>query len=97
MGHDLKFKMAAMPIYSKNHSNDFYPRTTRPIRLIFCRKHLGHHSIYNAVDNFFVDGVQYTSCWLNLVYPKIRMCTSTTYHVKNLIIVIVASPLCTEG
>ena len=22
MGHDLKFKMAAMPIYGKNHSND---------------------------------------------------------------------------
>ena len=26
MGHDLKFKMAAMPIYDKNHSNDFYPQ-----------------------------------------------------------------------
>ena len=35
MGYDLKFKMAAMLIYSKNHSNDFYTRTTRPIRLIF--------------------------------------------------------------
>ena len=45
MGHDLKFKMAAMPIYGKNHSNDFYPRTYRPIRLIFCRKHMGHLAI----------------------------------------------------
>ena len=25
-GHDLKFKMAAMPIYGKNHSNDFFPQ-----------------------------------------------------------------------
>ena len=24
MGHDLKFKMTAMPIYGKNHSNDFF-------------------------------------------------------------------------
>ena len=41
MGHDLKFKMAAMPIYGKNHSNDFFCRTTGQIRLIFCRKHEG--------------------------------------------------------
>ena len=27
--------MAAMPIYGKNHSNDFFPRTTGPIRLIY--------------------------------------------------------------
>ena len=45
MGYDLKFKMAAMPIYDKKHSNDFYPRTIRRIRLIFCRKHMGHLSI----------------------------------------------------
>ena len=24
MGHDLKFKMAAMPIYGKNNSDDFF-------------------------------------------------------------------------
>ena len=26
ISHDLKFKMAAIPIYGKNHSNDFYPK-----------------------------------------------------------------------
>ena len=45
MGHNLKFKMAAMPIYGKNHSDDFYSRTYRMIRLIFCRKHMGHLAI----------------------------------------------------
>ena len=30
-GHDTKFKMAVMPIYVKNHSNDFFSRTTGPI------------------------------------------------------------------
>ena len=35
-----KFKMAAMPIYGKKHSNDFFSRTTVPIRLIFCMKHI---------------------------------------------------------
>ena len=34
----LKFKMAAMPIYGKKRSNDFFSRTTVPIRLIFCMK-----------------------------------------------------------
>ena len=48
MGHDLEFKMAAMPIYNKNHSNGFYPRTYRLIRLIFCRKHMGHLAILNS-------------------------------------------------
>ena len=36
-----KFNMAAMPIYNKNRSNDFFSRTTVPIRLIFCMKHMG--------------------------------------------------------
>ena len=40
-----KFKMAAMPIYGKNHLNDFFSRTTVPIRLIFCMKHMGHLTI----------------------------------------------------
>ena len=40
MGHDSKFKMAAMPIYGKNSSNDF-SKTTKQIRLIFCRKAYG--------------------------------------------------------
>ena len=31
MGHDLKFKMAAMPIYGKNHSNDISYETTETI------------------------------------------------------------------
>ena len=41
----LKFKMAAMPIYGKKRSNDFFSRTTVPIRLIFCMKHMGHLTI----------------------------------------------------
>ena len=41
----LKFKMAAMPIYGKKRSNDFFSRTTVPIRLIFCMKHVGHLTI----------------------------------------------------
>ena len=40
-----KFKMAAMPIYGKKRSNDFFSRTTVPIRLIFCMKHMGHLTI----------------------------------------------------
>ena len=35
-GHDLEFKMAVMPIYGKNHSNDFFSRTTGSIWLILC-------------------------------------------------------------
>ena len=63
MGHDLKFKMAAMPIYGKNHSNDFYPRTTRPIRLIFCRKYMGHLSIKKRLKSFQLDRKQASSGW----------------------------------
>ena len=37
----LKFEMAAMPIYGKKRSNDFFSRTTVPNRLIFCMKHMG--------------------------------------------------------
>ena len=62
MGHDLKFKMAAMPIYGKNHSNDFYPRTYRPIRLIFCRKHMGHLAI-KKLKSFQLDHKQASSGW----------------------------------
>ena len=43
-----KFKMAAMPIYGKKRSNDFFSRTTVPIRLIFCMKHMGHLTIFNS-------------------------------------------------
>ena len=39
--HDLKFKMAVMPIYGKKHSNDFFSKTTGLIWLIFCKKHMG--------------------------------------------------------
>ena len=35
-GFDPKGKMAAMVIYGKNYSNDFFCRTTGPIR-----KHMG--------------------------------------------------------
>ena len=50
MGYDWKFKMAAMPIYGKNHSNDFFPRTIRPIWLIFCRKHMDNLAIENSLN-----------------------------------------------
>ena len=40
-----KFKMAAMPIYGKKRSNNFFSRTTVPIRLIFFMKHMGHLAI----------------------------------------------------
>ena len=40
-----KFKMAVMPIYGKKRSNDFFSRTTVPISLIFCMKHMGHLTI----------------------------------------------------
>ena len=63
MGHDLKFKMAAMPIYGKSHSNDFYPRTTRLIRLICCRKHMGHLSIKKKLKSFQLDHKQASSGW----------------------------------
>ena len=40
----LKFKMAAMPIHGKKRSKDF-SRTTVPVSLIFCMKHMGHLTI----------------------------------------------------
>ena len=40
-----KFKMAAMPIYNKKRSNEFFSRSPVPIRLIFCMKHMGHLTI----------------------------------------------------
>ena len=36
---DIKFKMAAMPIYGKNRSEGFFSLTTG---LMFCMKHMGH-------------------------------------------------------
>ena len=39
--HDPKLKMAIMPIYGKDHSKDFFSRTSGPIWLIFW-KHIGH-------------------------------------------------------
>ena len=41
-GNDPKFKMAVMTIYGKNHSNDFFFRTTGSVWGKFCRKHMGH-------------------------------------------------------
>ena len=41
MGHDLKFKVAAMPIYGKKHSNDFFSRTTKRIWLIILQEAYG--------------------------------------------------------
>ena len=41
----LKFKMAAMPIYGKKRSNIFFSKTTVPIRLTFCMKHMGHLTV----------------------------------------------------
>ena len=66
MGHDLKFKMAAMPICSKNHSNDFYPRSTRPIDFFFffyCRLLLPfRHHIFSHIMYFIYFFVFYTIC-----------------------------------
>ena len=42
MGYDWKFKMAAMPIYGKNHSNDFFPR--KPGRVVQSVGHLTRKS-----------------------------------------------------
>ena len=47
-GEVLKFKMAVMPIYGKNHSDDSFSRTTRLIWPIFCMKLMGHFSTYNS-------------------------------------------------
>ena len=44
-GDDLKFIMAAMPIYGKNHLDNFFSRTTGLIWLIFCMKHIEHFPI----------------------------------------------------
>ena len=44
----LKFKMAAMPIYNKKRSNDFFSKTTVPISLIFCMRHTGHLTLLNS-------------------------------------------------
>ena len=43
---DPKLKIAIMQIYAYNHSNDFFSRTTGPICLIFCMKHMGLLPIY---------------------------------------------------
>ena len=37
-----KFKMAVMLIYGIKSSNDFFSRTTVPIKQIFCMKYMGH-------------------------------------------------------
>ena len=42
---DLKFKMAVLPIYGKNHSDGVLSITTGLIWLIFCMKHMGHFRI----------------------------------------------------
>ena len=38
------------PIYGKNPSKIFFSRTTRRIRLIFCRKHMGHLILYKIAE-----------------------------------------------
>ena len=45
IGDDLKFKMAVMPIYGENYSDDFFSSTTGLIWLVFCMKHMGHFPI----------------------------------------------------
>ena len=44
-GNDLKFKTAVMPIKVRNHSGNFYSRTTGLVWLIFCLKHIGDFPI----------------------------------------------------
>ena len=60
MGHDSKFKMAAMPIYGRNSSNDF-SKTTRQIRLIFCRK--AYRAPPYIKQLFWLDHKQALSGW----------------------------------
>ena len=43
---------------------------------------------HSAVDNFFVDGVQYSLCLWNLVYPKTRRCTGMTINDPELFLII---------
>ena len=62
MGHDLKFKMAAMPIYCTNSSNNF-SKTTRQIRLIFCRKANGAPPYIKSLKLFWLDHKQALSGW----------------------------------
>ena len=45
IGDDLKFKMAVIPIHGKNHSDNFFSRTTWLIWLIFCMKNMRHLDI----------------------------------------------------
>ena len=58
----LKFKMATMPIYGKKRSNDF-SRTTVPITLIFCVKHMGHLNYIKKLKSFQSDHKQTLSGW----------------------------------
>ena len=66
MGHDLKFKMAAMPIYGKNHSNDFFPRTTRRIWLIFCEEAYGAPRYIKYLKSFRFDHKQALIGWVKM-------------------------------
>ena len=52
-----------MPIYGKKYSNDFFSRTTVPIRLIFCMKHMGHLAIKKWLKSFRLDHKQASSGW----------------------------------
>ena len=53
-----------MPIYGKNHSNGFFPRTIGPIRLIFCRKQMSHLPAYiKLLKSFRSDHKQTFSGW----------------------------------
>lgn len=62
-GHDSTSKMAVMlMIYGNKHSNNLLSRTTGPISLIFCRKHMEHLSIYNRLT-FWSDWNENFSEW----------------------------------
>ena len=56
-------KMAAMPIYGKNHSKFFFSRTTGPISTKLCMKHWGLE-YYNVFINY--------DLWMTLSYFTAR-------------------------
>ena len=60
--YDSKFKVAAMPICGKKRSNDFFSRTTVPIRLIFCISIWGT-LLYKMLKSLRSDHKQTLSGW----------------------------------
>ena len=63
MGHDLKFKMAAMPIYSKNHSNDFLPQNYQAYKADILQEAYGTPLYIKQLKSFRSDYKQTLIGW----------------------------------